>query len=197
MSNQQAGQPWITLEVSLLACRSENEVVDEFRRFVLRQFGIPIGHIDAFIPFTGDQHNFCFIAGDVRIYLAGASLTATFVAAAEALANLLLERLQAIFEAVDTGVLTHYYQQLRQPSSHTPSVNKLIFCRRYLNVNNPLAMMACLLASGLSVKDVQQQLGVSSTTRRTYLQRLARQCRVSTQQQLIVHLTEGPLAWLE
>lgn len=197
MPNKQAGQAWITLEVSLLACHSEDDAVDEFRRYVLRQFGISIGHIDAFIPFAGDQHNYCMTLSDVRIYLASDSLTEAFLAAANELAKLLWYRLQAIFEAIDADVLTHYYQQLSQPSSHTPSINKLIFCRRYLNVNNPLAMMACLLASGLCVNDVQQQLGISRTTRRTYLQRLAKQCRVDTQQQLILHLTQGPLAWLQ
>ena len=197
MPNQPAGQPWITLEVSLLACHSENDVVDEFRRYVLRQFGISIGQIDAFISFAGDQHNFCLTVEDVRMYLPSISLTDTFLAAANELGTLLRHRLRAIFEAIDADVLTHYYQQLRQSSSNTPSINKLIFCRRYLNVNNPLAMMACLLASGLSVNDVQQQLGISHTTRRTYLQRLAKQCRVNTQQQLILHLTQGPLAWLQ
>lgn len=197
MPNKKIRQQGIALDVALCACHSDTAMVSEFRRYALRQFGVNLGSIFAFAHYAGPQHNFCLVFHNAHFYVASETLTASFLEAFSCLAARFLEKLNEVFERIDHTVFQHYYLQLKHREHMIPSTFKLTFCRRYLGVNQSLAMLACLLAENASLDESQQRLGISRHTLRTYLQRLVKHCGARDKNELILHLKDGPLPWLQ
>lgn len=197
MPNNKIRQHGVALDIALFACQSDTEMVSEFRRYVLRQFGVTVGRMQAFTQYPGDEYDFCLLHDNTRCYVFSESLNQTFLHAFAGLVSLLIVRLKDEFERVDHRVIRHYHQQLKQHPQPFPSAAKLAFCRDYLGVNNSLAMLACLLADNTGLDESQQRLGISRQTLRTYIQRLVKQCAVQDKHHLLLQLKEGPLPWLQ
>lgn len=197
MPNKNIRQHGVALDIALFACQSDTEMVSEFRRYVLRQFGVHIGRIDAFTQYPGDEYDFCLLYKNTRCYVLSESLNKAFLRVFAGLVNGLIVRLKGEFERIDYRVLRHYHQQLNQHPQPLPSAAKLAFCRDYLGVNNSLAMLACLLADNTGLDESQQRLGISRQTLRTYTQRLVKQCAARDKHHLLLQLKEGPLPWLQ
>jgi len=197
MQNGKFEHQLLALEVSLHAGKNDREVIIEFRRFVLRTYRITLGRIDVFKSYPSEQFNYCLITSHCSLYMLANELTTDFLEVVDSLSLILYERLSAMYEVINLQVVHHYKNQLFDDAYPWPSQVKIEFCKQWLGLPTSLARLACLLAAGGSTESVQQHLGVSKTTLRTYLHRLVRHSGTSSQQQMISWLMQGPLPWIK
>lgn len=197
MTEQEVAHIGATLTAALFICSTDAQVIKEFRRFALNTFGVSVGRVDVFTCHFGPEFDYCHTSGRCHLYLAAATVTADFLTCIPVLVRVLEQRLIDIYECIDLSLLKALRERLRSENLGAPSPEKIQLCVQYYGLNQSLAKLACVLASGQSLDQAAQQLQLSKQTIRTYQQRLTRQLGLANQQALQATLCAGPLACLK